>query len=203
MQKGKLILTPVRLSRNNFCLVINSSRISDNWDPEFSIAMSQSHINKQTLVTFIINALKQELDQAISAANEAHAAAIDDQSVAETQYDTLAIEASYLAEGQSRRVQELHSAIKDYQRLNIIDFDENMPIALTALVQLSADSQSQQWFFLGCSAGGFRCQLNAQNITVITPQSPMGLAMMGKFQDDDIEVMLGNSKLSDYIVKVS
>ena len=164
--------------------------------------MSQEKINKQALVALIISELKQELNQAISAANEAHAAAVDDQSVAETQYDTLAIEASYLAEGQSRRVQELQSAIKDYQRLTLVNFDENTPIALTALVKLSADNQAQQWFFLGCSAGGFRCQLNAQSITVITPQSPMGLALTGKFQDDDIEAMLGNSKLSDYIAAV-
>ena len=68
-------------------------------------------INKQALVELIISDLQQALNQAISAANEAHAAAVDDQSVAETQYDTLAIEASYLAEGQSKRVQELQKAI--------------------------------------------------------------------------------------------
>ncbi len=47
--------------------------------------------NKKQLVDVIVTALKQELQQAIDAANEAHAAAVDDQSVAETQYDTLAI----------------------------------------------------------------------------------------------------------------
>jgi len=164
--------------------------------------MNQKNIDKQTLVTLIINELKQELNQAINAANEAHAAAVDDQSVAETQYDTLAIEASYLAEGQSRRVQELQTAINDYQGLNFIDFNENKAIALTALVQLSKDSQNQHWFFIGPAAGGFRCILSDQHITVITPQSPMGLALLDKFQDDDIDIKLGHNHLNDYIALV-
>lgn len=164
--------------------------------------MSQENINKQTLVALIINELKQELNQAISAANEAHAAAVDDQSVAETQYDTLAIEASYLAEGQSRRVQELQTAINDYNKLSLFVFNENSTIALTALVQLSKDSQAHHWFFIGPASGGFRCQLAKQHITVITPESPMGLALLDKYQDDDIEVMLGDKKLTDYVAKV-
>jgi transcription elongation GreA/GreB family factor len=164
--------------------------------------MSQTNIDKRALVALIIDELKQELNQAISAANEAHAAAVDDQSVAETQYDTLAIEASYLAEGQSRRVQELQAAINDYQALNLLNFDENKSITLSALVQLGADSQDQHWFFIGPAAGGFRCQLAEQHITVITPKSPMGLALIDKFQDDDIEVMLGNSQLTDHIAMI-
>ncbi len=164
--------------------------------------MDQGNINKKSLVILIINKLKSELNQAVSAANQAHAAAVNDQSVAETQYDTLAIEASYLAEGQSRRVQELQSAINDYQTLTLLDFDENKAITQSALIQLYADAQKQHWFFIGPAAGGFRCQLAKQHITVITEKSPMGLALVGKFQDDDINVMLGNNQLVDYIVQV-
>lgn len=164
--------------------------------------MSQSVIDKQALVTLIINELKQAFNQAISAANEAHAAAVDEQSIAETQYDTLAIEASYLAEGQSKRVIELQAAINAYQTLHIINFDENKPIALTALVQLAKDNPNKHWFFIGPAAGGFRCILSEQHITVITPQSPMGLALLEKFQDDEIDIKLGNNQLRDFIALV-
>lgn len=164
--------------------------------------MSLNNFNKKSLVSLIVNELEKELNQAISAANEAHAAAVDDQSVAETQYDTLAIEASYLAEGQSRRVQELQTAITDYQTLKLFDFDDNKVICQSALVQLFADSQKQHWFFIGPAAGGFRCQLNGNDITVITPKSPIGSALMGKLPDDDVEVILGNGRLSEYIACV-
>ena len=164
--------------------------------------MKQININKPELVSLIKKSLEQELNQAISAANEAHAAAVDDQSVAETQYDTLAIEASYLAEGQSRRVQTLQTAIKAYQGLNLVSFDADTPIALSALVQLEQDSLNKHWFFIGPAAGGFRCELWENQITVITPQSPMGIALIGKYQDDDVDIKLGNNLLSDFIEKV-
>jgi len=159
--------------------------------------------SKKKLIDTVIVALTQELQQAIDAANDAHAAAVDDQSVAETQYDTLAIEAGYLAEGQSKRVTEFQLAIDAYQALSLIDFDENSTVALGALVQLAADSKSNDWFFIGPAAGGFRYQQGKQNITVITPQSPMGMALIGKQQDDDIEIMLGTNKLEDYIAKLN
>lgn len=164
--------------------------------------MTLNKIDKKALVALIVKNLKQELSQAINAANEAHAAAVDDQSIAETQYDTLAIEASYLAEGQSRRVQELQEALLNYQELILVEFDESIPIALSALVQLYADSKKQHWFFIGPAAGGFRCHLNEQHITVITPKSPIGLVLMREFEGDNINVILGNSKLTDYIANV-
>jgi len=160
-------------------------------------------LNKKQLVNIIVGALTQELQKAINAANEAHAAAVDDQSVAETQYDTLAIEAGYLAEGQSKRVSEFQQAIEAYQALELVAFDENSTVTIGALVQLAADSESRHWFFIGPAAGGFRCNLAEQAITVITPQSPMGVALIGKQQDDDIEIMLGSNKLEDYIAQLS
>ena len=160
-------------------------------------------LNKKQLIDLVVTALAKELQQAIDAANEAHAAAVDDQSVAETQYDTLAIEASYLAEGLSKRVTEFQHAIDAYKALDIIDFNIDSYIALGALVQLSADKEAKQWFFIGPAAGGFRCQLAQQNITIITPQSPMGIALIGKQQDDDITIMLGKNKLEDYIAALA
>ncbi|PKG86187.1 hypothetical protein CXF85_00265 [Colwellia sp. 75C3] len=155
--------------------------------------------NKKQLIDLVVIELSKEHQQAIDAANDAHAAAVDDQSVAETQYDTLAIEASYLAEGQSKRVIEFQHAIDAYKALNLVEFNNDSYIALGALVQLSADLEANHWFFIGPAAGGFRCQLDKVNITVITPQSPMGTALIGKQQDDDIEIMLGSNKLTDYI----
>jgi hypothetical protein len=163
-------------------------------------------IDKNRLVQMIIAQLTNELIQAQKAANDAHADAVDDQSVAETQYDTLAIEAGYLAEGQSKRVAEFQQAIIAYKNLILRNFTEDDQIALTALVQLSADVSDNHWFFIAPAAGGFRCQLKQGNIdlniTVITPNAPMTLALLGKQQEDDIEIILGNNNLTDYIAKV-
>lgn len=159
-------------------------------------------MNKKQILSDIISHLEQELSATIIAANNAHLAATDDQSVAETQYDTLAIEASYLAEGQSRRVAEIKHAKQAITTLTLRGFDENMPISVGALVQLSRDSQNNHWFFIAPAAGGFRGRLNEDNYTVITPTSPMAKALVGKYINDEVELMIGVNKLSDEIIAV-
>lgn len=157
-------------------------------------------MNKEKLIKQIIEHLEKELSNCEQAARNAHLAATDDQSVAETQYDTLAIESAYLAEGQSRRIVEYQKSIKAFQCLNIT---KNSNVAgLGNLVQLSEDEVAQHWFFIAPAAAGFRTVIAEQKITVITPQSPMGKAMLGKQQFDDINIKLGDSELSDEILHI-
>ncbi len=159
-------------------------------------------MNKKQILRDIISHLEQELSATIIAANNAHLAATDDQSVAETQYDTLAIEASYLAEGQSRRVAEIQHAKQAITELVLREFHEDMPVSLGALVQLSRDSDDNQWFFIAPAAGGFRGIFNGKNYTVITPTSPMAKALVGKYIDDEVELMIGVNKICDEIIAV-
>jgi transcription elongation GreA/GreB family factor len=143
---------------------------------------------------------------ALVAANNAHKAATDDQSVAETQYDTLAIEQSYLAEGQSRRVDEIRYAIKRLQSIPLAALQKKPQINIGSVVQLEKDIDKQQWFFLAPAAGGYRCKLalqNTINIVVITPQSPIGAAMMGKVLDDEINIQIARKNIVDFITMVN
>ncbi|WP_310650106.1 MULTISPECIES: hypothetical protein [unclassified Colwellia] len=141
------------------------------------------------------------------AANNAHKAATNDQSVAETQYDTLAIEQSYLAEGQSRRVDEIRYAIKRLQSIPLAALQKKIQISIGSVVQLEKDIDKQQWFFLAPAAGGYRCKLamqsNTINIVVITPQSPIGAAMMGKVLDDEISIQIADKNIADFITMVN
>lgn len=154
---------------------------------------------KEQIVLILLEHIKQELATLLTAANNAHLAAIDDQSVAETQYDTLAIEASYLAQGQSRRVQELQAALKAIQAL-VLNTSE--PINMGSLVQLASDIHQDHWFFIAPAAAGFRCEIEQHKITIITPLSPLGKALIGKYCHDEITLMLGNNRRVDEIVAV-
>jgi transcription elongation GreA/GreB family factor len=159
-------------------------------------------MNKKQIINDILVYLEKELAATVTAANNAHLAATDDQSVAETQYDTLAIEASYLAEGQSRRVQEIQQAQKALELFSPRNQQENMPITLGTLVQIAQDKIKQHWFFIAPAAGGFRGTLEDQNYTVLTPNSPMAKALIGKLIDDEIELMIGARKLRDEIIGI-
>ena len=160
-------------------------------------------INKKHLIELIINSLQHDLAKATMAAKEAHAAATNDQSVAETQYDTLAIEAGYLAEGQSRRIIEIKSSIKIFKNmLTTLTLSESnsMVANIGCLIQLAGDEPLAHWFFLAPSAGGLRIPLEQQHITLITPQSPMGEALIGKEEGEDIDIGFSRKLAQDYII---
>ena len=163
-------------------------------------------MNKAFLISNIMQHLEQELVHCKLAANTAHLAATDDQSVAETQYDTLAIESAYLAEGQSRRIIEFESAINHLKQLAAQvknkDNGANKVIKLGSLVQLYKDSALDKWFFLAPAAAGYKCTIAANNFTVITPRSPVGYALLNKTIGDQVEVIIGNNKLVDDIIAV-
>lgn len=154
------------------------------------------HMNKQAILALVIAELSELLQQAELAAKNAHNAAIDDQSVAETQYDTLAIEAAYLAEGQSRRIDEINAQLQQLSTLNLI---ANTHVELGALVALEYhDDQLKYVFLLPCGAG-VHIHYQQQDILIVTPQAPLAKAILGKVVDDDFELMLANKKQTGFI----
>ena len=171
-----------------------------------SIRRSVIYLDKSVIINQITEQLNQELALALVAANNAHKAATDDQSVAETQYDTLAIEQSYLAEGQSRRVDEIKYAIKRLQNIPLEALKPKLKINIGSVVQLEKDIDKQQWFFLAPVAGGYRCTLtkddNIINMVVITPESPLGAGMMGKVLDDEVNIKIAEKRIADFITMV-
>lgn len=159
-------------------------------------------MNKSAALNQVITHLAQELNTLLGAAEQAHLAAIDDQSIAETQYDTLAIEAGYLAEGQSKRAQEIQTALTQIKQLKLTSYQEGKSITLGDMVLLDSDEKTQDWFFLLPAAGGYKGEIAQAHFTVVTPQSPMGKALIGKLCDDEISVEVGRNLREDEIIRV-
>jgi transcription elongation GreA/GreB family factor len=123
--------------------------------------------------------------------------------VAETQYDTLAIEQSYLAEGQSRRVEEIRAAISQLQKMIIRYFSDEHEITLGSIVRLETKNEQSKYYFITPCAGGLRCQVALNNhliiITAITPASPLGQTLMGKYKDDIILFSVAKNHTSSLV----
>ncbi len=155
---------------------------------------------KEQIINQIVNHLEQELTTLKSAAQAAHSAAIDEQSIAETQYDTLAIEAGYLAQGQSLRAQQVTQTIA---------LVKNMPLTTTAkvtigsLVQLINQHDKTLWYFIAPAAPGFKCEEDGEEITVISPESPLGKSLIGKQLDDEVTLILGTAELIANIIQLN
>lgn len=146
-------------------------------------------LDKKHLITTIIIELEKELKNAINSAEMARQAATDDQSVAETQYDTLGLEASYLAHGQSERAELIKRQIEQYRNIVIKDFAEDDEVGIGCLVTLKKMANNVGiYYFIGPSAGGLKIKLDDVHVTLITPQAPVAKELIGKFQFDKISL---------------
>ncbi len=176
--------------------------------------MNKPIVNKKDLLTQLITHLQQEIDATLNAVNEAHALASHEQSKPENQYDTLALEAAYLAHGQSERIADLQRQIMLLNHFEFLDYSEKSRITVGALVciqELEDDSlaASSQWFWLLPVAGGqvlslnvlglncdslHRDSLNDIEVRTITAKAPLAEKLLGGYLGDEIVLELGHKK---------
>ncbi len=136
----------------------------------------------------MLRQLRDDYKSAIKSAADAHDAATNDESKAENKYDTRGLEASYLAEGQSRRVAELEQSIATYEKLELALFTGLSPVRLTALVTLEDAQQQCKRLFIGPVSGGLKVSLEGEAYMVVTPKAPLGAALMGKHIGDEVMI---------------
>lgn len=148
-------------------------------------------MNKNAVYLLMLEKLEVDLDVLQRAAQTAYEAATHEENVAENKYDTLGLEASYLATGQARRVEEIRQALKHCQAMNLAPCNAAHGIQIGALVNLQAENGSEQWLFLAPDAAGLKLNHDGHTITVITPRSPLGAALLGKQQDDEVWINVG------------
>ncbi|CDF85495.1 Conserved hypothetical protein [Pseudomonas knackmussii B13] len=145
-------------------------------------------MDKKRVYQLILDRLEADLDIAVGAARTAHEAATHEENVAENKYDTLGLEAAYLAAGQSRRVEEIRQALARFQNLVLRDFDPDQGVQTSALVQLADQDDRLMWLFLGPDAAGLKVALDGQEILVISPRSPLGGALLNHQPGDELQV---------------
>jgi transcription elongation GreA/GreB family factor len=136
-------------------------------------------MDKTHLLQLITEQLAHDLAVQYNAAKTAHDASTHEENIPDNKYETLALEASYLAQGQANRAQELKRALQAYQQLPLQQYDDDSPIGLTALVTLSDDDGAFRTLFIGPLEGGMRVIDNKTEVLVITPASPLGKELIG------------------------
>jgi transcription elongation GreA/GreB family factor len=158
---------------------------------------------KKEILSRIIESLEANLATLTAAAKHAHSAATHAECIPDNKYDTTALEASYVAQGQANRAAEIRQALERYRTLTPRDFNEETPIRLTALVTLEAEDGRCMQVFVGPDAGGLKVGQGETESVVITPESPLGQALLGKVCDDEIEVGQGGNRKVYTIVAVA
>lgn len=159
-------------------------------------------MKKTELLKRIIAQLSHDLEVQFNAARTAHEAATHSENIPDNKYDTLALEASYVAQGQANRASEIRRAIEIYRQLKLKPIEDN-EITMTALVTLEAEDGTTKAVFIGPLEGGLKIATAGAEIVVITPGSPLGQELLGKTIGDTICMGIGANRTDYEIIEVS
>ena len=135
-------------------------------------------MNKKRFFDQLIQALRKEALHAIKASQEAADYATDEESRAESRWDTQGLEASYLAAGQAGQARQWAEAVEELQSDRESLLKTNTEISLGALFTCDLGGP-EECFFFSSVAGGQVIQVDNQEVTVITAKSPLAARLRG------------------------
>lgn len=149
-------------------------------------------MDKSLLQQQVLERLAEDLLQVEQAARTAHETATHEENIAENKYDTLGLEAAYLATGQARRAEAIRQAMADWRQFRPRAYDAGTGIQLGALVCLIDADEKQQQLFLGPDGGSMQVLLGAQLVQVISSEAPLGRALLGKCEGDEVSIQVAS-----------
>jgi len=157
--------------------------------------------DKASLVRHIREALRVELAAAERVARDTAEAANHPEARPENDKDTRKIELSYLAAGQAARARELEVAIAVLGSLPLRAFGGEDPLEVGALVELDVDGKSQRVFIVP-AGGGTKLRDAGAEISVVTAQSPLGQALVGRTVGESFELEVAGRRREIEITSV-
>ncbi|TWO70668.1 GreA/GreB family elongation factor [Caenimonas sedimenti] len=139
----------------------------------------------------VVKRLAEDLLQAEQAVRAAYETATHEENIAENKYDTLGLEAAYLATGLVRRTEAIRLALADWRKFRPHPYDARKGVQLGALVCLMDSGGQRQYLFLGPDGGSMKLDIGTQLVQVISSEAPLGWAMLGKFEGDEVSIEIG------------
>ena len=160
-------------------------------------------MDKFLLQQQVLERLADDLLQTEQAARVAHEAATHEENIAENKYDTLGLEASYLATGQARRADAIRQAMASWRQFRPRPYDASRGIELGALVCLVDSGGKQQLVFLGPDGGSMKLLSGTQLVQVISSEAPLGRALLGKCEGDEVSIAVAPSQPQFEVLRVT
>ncbi|MES2631499.1 MAG: GreA/GreB family elongation factor [Pseudomonadota bacterium] len=159
-------------------------------------------MDKSLLQQQVLKQLAQDLLQAEAAVRAAHEAATHEENIAENKYDTLGLEAAYLATGLVRRAEAIRQALANWRQFRPLPYDAAKGIQLGALVCLVDLGDRQQYIFLGPDGGSMKLVSGTQLVQVISSEAPLGKAMLGKCEGDEVSLQVAPLRQQFEVLRV-
>ena len=151
-------------------------------------------MDKELFRQEILSKLTADYNLLLQAAKSSHDAATHEDNIPDSKYETLALEASYIAQGQANRAQQIKQAIDAYRTLHMQTFNEDSEIRLSALVSLEDNEGQERQIFIGPAAGGLIFEHQGAKVMLITPDAPLGQELIGRQLDESFQLEGGNAR---------
>jgi hypothetical protein len=145
-------------------------------------------MDKFLLQQQVLDRLAEDLLQVEQAVRVAHETATHEENIAENKYDTLGLEAAYLATGQARRAAAIRQAMANWHQFRPSPYAASIGIQIGALVCLVDSDDKQQYLFLGPDGGSMKLVSDGQLVQVISSEAPLGRAVLGKCEGDEVSI---------------
>ena len=159
-------------------------------------------MDKFRLQQQVLERLAQDLLQTEQAVRTAHETATHEENIAENKYDTLGLEAAYLATGQARRAEAIRQAMAHWRQFCPRPYDASKGIQLGALVCLVDCDDRQQQIFLGPDGGSMQLAGGCEQVQVISSQAPLARALLGKGEGDEVSIQVGSLRRQFEVLRV-
>ena len=162
-------------------------------------------VSKTEVLKGFLDRLETEISGLTASARSAHQAATHEESKAEDRHDTFAIEASYLAAGQSARVMELEKVRAEIEGY-LAGSSRSDRIAPGCLVAYQSD-EGLHWVLMARSGGGFRSLVASPGhgtipVQILSIHSPLGGELLGLRVGDDFEVEIKGGVKAFVVLRV-
>lgn len=151
------------------------------------------NLNKEQVLKRVIEELEAEVTHATQAAKTAANDATGEESRPENEYDTRALEASYVARGQAKRVAYLKEILHDIKLIPLRYFRNSDKVGITSLVQMQHEAKKLLAFVLP-KGGGFFVEVSGEKIQIVTPNTPLGEALLGAEIGEELVIEVGNKE---------
>ena len=139
-------------------------------------------LDKSEIIKALLEVMEANLRRQFDANKNASDGATNAEARAETKWDTCGLEASYLARGHALQFKQTAAQVDELRAMEPQSF-AGKPIGVGALVKVDSDGEIM-FFFLMNHGGGTELKLDFGEVTVVTPESPVGVAMLGKEQGE-------------------
>ena len=149
-------------------------------------------MNKTTILQAVLEEMAKDLHRQQAANERASAGATSSEARAETKWDTCGLESSYLARGHAQQFEALAASVYELRAFPLPVLT-GKSIEAGALVEVEQGGEAMLFFLLPCG-GGIEVTVEGRDITVITPESPVGAALLDKEQGDTYSFRAGSTE---------